>query len=236
MLHKLALNALGAAACRSTPTTARASWPIWSTIRASDLVVALPARLPAVHAALAEARHRPPVATPDEMAALPAPAQPAQPGAPVAEHARQHPLHLWHHGPAQGLRALAPLRARSRRLVCRPGRPGGAARGAGAALQPAAAVPCERLHPVVLRDAAHGRLPGADRPLRALALVAGGVREPRHRRALPRRRRAHAAGPAGQSARARAPRALRLSARASSRSCTRCSKSASAFRWSSSGA
>ena len=85
LLHKLALNTLGVCVVPINPDYRPRELAYLIDHARVDLVVALPTRLPAVRAALAEARHQPPVATPDDMAALPPPAQPAQAGAPQAD-------------------------------------------------------------------------------------------------------------------------------------------------------
>ena len=85
LLHKLALNTLGVCVVPINRDYRPRELAYLIDHARVDLVVALPTRLPAVRAALAEARHQPPVATPDDMAALPPPAQPAQAGAPQAD-------------------------------------------------------------------------------------------------------------------------------------------------------
>ena len=71
LLHKLALNTLGVCVVPINPDYRPRELAYLIDHARVDLVVALPTRLPAVRAALAEARHQPPVATPDDMAALP---------------------------------------------------------------------------------------------------------------------------------------------------------------------
>lgn len=78
LLHKLALNTLGVCVVPINPDYRPRELAYLIDHARVDLVVALPTRLPAVRAALSEARHQPPVATPDDMAALPPPAQSAQ--------------------------------------------------------------------------------------------------------------------------------------------------------------
>ena len=85
MLHKLALNALGACVVPINPDYRTRELAYLIDHARVDLVVALLTRLDAVHAALAETSHQPPVATPGNMAALPIPAQPAHTGQPQAD-------------------------------------------------------------------------------------------------------------------------------------------------------
>ncbi len=85
LLHKLALNALGACVVPINPDYRPRELAYLIDHARVDLVVALPVRVPALHAALAETHHQPPVATPGDMAVLPAPAQPAQAGEPQAD-------------------------------------------------------------------------------------------------------------------------------------------------------
>lgn len=89
MLHKLALNTLGVCVVPVNPYYRPRELAYLIDHARVDLVMALPTRLPAVQAALAEARHQPPIfttnSTPDGTAPLPAAASPAQVGKPQAD-------------------------------------------------------------------------------------------------------------------------------------------------------
>src|SRR5258706_64199 len=75
----------------------------------------------------------------------------------------KHPVHLRHDGTAQGMCAVPWIRTGGGAGLRDPRRPGHHSNGAGAALQPAAAVPCQRVGPVLCVRVAHGQLPGPGR-------------------------------------------------------------------------
>mgnify|MGYP003605698945 CR=1 FL=1 len=85
LLHKLVLNTLGVCVVPINPEYRPRELASLIDHARVDLVVALPTRLPAVQAALAEARHQPPVVTPDDAAPLPTAARPTQDGKPQAD-------------------------------------------------------------------------------------------------------------------------------------------------------
>ena len=196
-----------------------------------DLVLTLAAREGQVREALAQSAHKPPVALSERVPAASAESVAAsgRHGA-DARDAGQHPLHLRHHRAAEGLHPLAWLRGLGGCLVCRARRPGDAAPGPGAHLQSAAALSRQRRRRVADGRHRHRQLPDPARPLPSAAC--GGARSPRRgppscttsassRRCCWASRAARTtAGMACASA----------SAPASSRSCMRPSRSASASR------
>ena len=195
LLHKLAMNALGIC-CVPLNADHRPREMAYVLEHAKvDLVVVADELQALLRAAIEASAHKPQVVRLDAFdTELPTTRRRGAEHHARSRHARQRALHLGHHRPAQGLRAVAPLRARSRPLVCQRGWPGQLRRRHRSPLQPAAAVPRQRVDPLLLlRDAAR-QLPGADRPLQPRALVDGGTAVARHRRALPGRGGADAAG------------------------------------------
>jgi crotonobetaine/carnitine-CoA ligase len=130
VLHTLALNSLGVCCVPINPDYRAAEIAYLIDHSEPDLVLTLDSRRASIEAALAESGHRP---SRFRVGALR-----RYPGAGVATGARfkprprdagQHPLHLGHDRPAQGLRPVARLRSGVRRLVRRARRRGRPAPG-----------------------------------------------------------------------------------------------------------
>ena len=231
ILHKLALNGLGACCVPINPDYRAGETAYLLEHSKPDLVLAIGAREGQVREALAQSGHQPPVALSER---VPGPLPKASRGSgrrrTDARDAGQHPLHVRHHGAAQGLHPLARLRGLGRVLVYLPRRAGDDAPRPGTHLQSAAALSRQRRRRVA--DGRHriGQLPD---PARSLSSAyAGGARS---RRRGPPSCTTWASSRRCCWASRRAPRTAGMacasvSAPASSRSCMRPSRSASASR------
>ncbi len=230
ILHKLALNSIGACLVPINPDYRAAETAYLIEHSAPDLVVTLGNREGQVGEALEKSAHRPEVIVSERFASsLPKARRPAEDGAPEPGDAGQRALHVGDDGAAQGLRPVARLRSGRRRALCRAGRPGGAASRPRPHLQPAAALSRQRGRVLAVRRHPVGQLPDPARPLPSRALVARDRRDTGDGRALPRHHRGHAAQPACRTRRRERTACASASAPASSRSSMGRSSSASAF-------
>ena len=144
VLHTLALNSLGVCCVPINPDYRAAEIAYLVDHSEPDLVLTLGTRRASIEAALAESVHRPPVTVSESFAdGLVPSARPARELPSRARDAGQHPLHIGHDRPAQGLRAVARLRGGVRRLVRRARRRGRPAPGA----RTASTIPCRSIMP-----------------------------------------------------------------------------------------